>query len=500
MFFYLLASIVVSYVGGLVIYRAFFHPLCKYPGPILAALTEGYEAYYNIVKEGSFLNEIERLHEVYGPVVRVGPNALHFNDRKAYHDIYTHGSKLIKEPVFYHHLTAHCRESSVGFIDPQEAKNRRGLIAPLFSRKAVASLEYTIQTKIDKLVALLEEKYNSPTSSVDLSDAYQSLTVDIITSYCFAECTNALDIPGFTHFLVQGQRNIIKGLWLQIHFPFLTNSVKRAPEKLILRLSPQFRGYVEMKTRFERQIDRLIRNPESLSIAEHETIYHHLLAPKSQDRPSRRSLVDEAFTLVGAGSDTTSRACTVGTFYFLKYESIRKRILQELYVVWPDKDRSISFVALEKLPYLTAFIKEALRFAPGIIHPLPRQTGDTTSTIGRWAVPPRTSVEMGVLFMHMNPDIYPDPRTFNPDRWLAEDTGKMMEDLVPFSKGPRICLGVNLAWCELYLIFANIFRKLDLKLLVTEDTIEDYGKDHIDSFQPLWKKGYRAFVDKPRRG
>ncbi|KIK57229.1 hypothetical protein GYMLUDRAFT_46485 [Collybiopsis luxurians FD-317 M1] len=493
-----LAFIIVSYVASLVIYRAFFHPLHKYPGPILAALTEGYEAYYNIVKQGGFLDEIERLHKVHGPVVRVGPNALHFKDRKAYHDIYTHGWKLIKEPVFHHNLMAHCRESSIAFTDPQDAKNRRSLIAPLFSRKAVISLEYTIQTKIDKLIALLKENHSSPSSSADLADAYQSLTVDIITSYCFAECIDALDVPDFSHPSVQGQHDIVKGLWLQRHFPFLTDSVKRVPEKLISRLSPQFRSYMETKIRFERQIDGFIGNPESLSIAEHETIYHHLLAPKSQDRPSRRSLVDEAFTLVGAGSDTTSKACTVGTFYFLKYESIRKRILQELYEVWPDTDRPISFVALEKLPYLTAFIKETLRFAPGIIHPLPRLTDNTTTTIGGWVVPPETCVAMSVLFMHMNSDIYTDPRTFDPDRWLAEDTSEMMEDLVPFSKGPRICLGLNLAWCELYLIFANIFRKLDLKLLVTEDTIEDYGRDHVDSFEPTWKKGYRVFVDKAK--
>lgn len=40
--------------------------------------------------------------------------------------------------------------------------------------------------------------------------------------------------------------------------------------------------------------------------------------------------------------------------------------------------------------------------------------------------------------MHMNPDVFHDPYTFNPDRWLAADTTKMMLDLAPFSKGPRI--------------------------------------------------------------
>ncbi|KIK65853.1 hypothetical protein GYMLUDRAFT_38332 [Collybiopsis luxurians FD-317 M1] len=489
------ASAVVGYVGCLAIYRVFLHPLSKYPGPILAALTEGYEAYYNIIVRGGFLTEIERLHKVHGPVVRVGPNTLHFKDRQAYHDIYTHGWTLIKEPQFHHNLMAHCRESSIAMTDPQEAKNRRSLLAPLFTRRAIVALEYTIQSKIDKLVSLLEENYNSRDSSLDLSLAYISLTRDIITSYCFAECSNSLDVPNFASV---GGQDILEWLWLQRHFPFLASFALGVYQKLILWLSPQFKVHVEVTTGFERQIDKLIGDPESLSIAEHETVYHHLLAPKSQDRPSRKSLVEEAITLVGAGSGSTSTACTVGTFYFLKNQSVREKITHELHEAWPDKSKAINFTVLEKLPYLTAFIKETLRFTPGIIHPLPRMTGGKTTVIGSWEVPPGTSVEMSILFMHMNPDVFPDPHAFNPDRWLAKDIDDMTEDLVPFTKGPRICLGMQLALCELYLIFANIFRKLNLALLVTEDTIDDYSKGHIDSFMPIWKKGYRVVVDKPQ--
>ncbi|KAF9072158.1 cytochrome P450 [Rhodocollybia butyracea] len=453
----------LSYLFGTALYRRFFHPLHKYPGPMLAAITDWYEAYYNIVKGGGLVAELERLHKLHG---EIGPNTLHFNDRQAYHDIYTFGSTLVKDNGFYEGLNAHAPQACFSFCDPKAAKKRRGLLQPLFSRRGVMDLEYVIQKKVDRLIGILEKKYDSPDATVSMSVAYNALTTDIITSYCFAESANTLDTPNFAHPMLIGIQNTFKSLWLQRHFPFLVSLAISAPQHIILWLLPTFRGYVEMKAGYEHQVDRLIKDPGVLDTVEHETVFHHLLAPKNQQRPSRTSLVHEAFVLVAAGSDTVGSVCTIGTFYALRLPYIRKKLLDELESAWPDKDQPMSYSALEKLPYLTAFVKEPLRFSIGAIHPCPRVVGEDTPKIGGLKVPPGTIVEMSTLFLHMNPDIYPEPYTFNPERWLVNDPGQIILDLAPFSKGPRICL----AWCELYLIFGNILRKLNLELLITENT------------------------------
>ncbi|KAF9077842.1 cytochrome P450 [Rhodocollybia butyracea] len=430
----------------LAIYRLFFHPLHRYPGPILAALTDWYEVYYDIVKGGGLLAKYEQLHQLHGPVIRVGPNTLHFNYTKAYHDIYTYGSTLVKHSVFYDALGVHAPESSLIFSDPEVAKG------------------FITATVL-------------PPSS-DLPRVHDSTKANILDSF------------DFSHPILQGLKEAQLKIWFQLHFPFFVTFALNAPQKLILWLLPEFESYLKMKAGFERQIDSLMNNPDTLSMVEHETVFHHLLEPKDQKHLSRASLVDEAFLLVAAGGDTTANACNIGTFYALKYPHIHRKLKEELEEVWVDKDRPMTYTALEKLPYLTAFIKEALRLSIGVVHPLPRVVGLSTPEIGGLKIPAGTIVGMSVKLLHMNPDVFPDPYTFNPDRWLDQDTNQRMLDLAPFSKGPRMCL----AWCELYLIFGNILRRLDLKLLITEDMIESFAGNCEDYFLPRWDKEYRVFV------
>ncbi|KAJ4475675.1 cytochrome P450 [Lentinula aciculospora] len=495
-------------------------------------MTDWYEVYYNIIKGGALVTEIDRLHKLHGPVIRIGPNTvsrttspmirelnhntqLHFNDRHAYHDIYTYGSMLVKEPGFYLGFMSHATSGLVPTCDPQDAKERRSLLGPMFSRRAVLALETTVQEKVDQLIGLIEKQYTSPPSSIEMSKAYRSITIDVITEYCFAESANTIT-PNFDHPIQMSIKDTVKRLWIQRHFPFLNSLTSKAPRTFVQWLFPEFKSYLDMKAGYEYQIDGLLKDPDSLFNLDHETIYHHLFNPKNQMSLSRTTLVHEAFDLVGAGSDTIGNVCTVGTFHALKNQTIYRKVVEELREAWPDQNTSMGYVALEKLPYLSAFIKEALRYSVGIVHPLPRIV-TASIDIGGHKIPPGTFVEMSTVFLHMNSDVFSDPYTFNPDRWLTEETSEMLLDLAPFSKGPRICIGLkyvlphflrcqnvrliryNLAWCELYLIFGNIFRKLAMTLLdaETEERVIFWQSFKSDYIAPKWHwEDYRVLVEK----
>lgn len=66
---------------------------------------------------------------------------------------------------------------------------------------------------------------------------------------------------------------------------------------------------------------------------------------------------------------------------------------------------------------------------------------------------------------HRDPDVFPDPETFQPSRWLSENVTQDMNELfMPFSKGARVCLGINLAWMELKITTAALLGRYRVQL------------------------------------
>ena len=80
---------IVVLVTSLTIYRRLLHPLAKIPGPFWASITHYYIVKYNLFsKRSQFYLQVEKLHQEYGPVVRISPNEIHLNDPDNYEKVY----------------------------------------------------------------------------------------------------------------------------------------------------------------------------------------------------------------------------------------------------------------------------------------------------------------------------------------------------------------------------------------------------------------------------
>ncbi|KAI9714797.1 MAG: hypothetical protein M1820_000086 [Bogoriella megaspora] len=124
---------------------------------------------------------------------------------------------------------------------------------------------------------------------------------------------------------------------------------------------------------------------------------------------------------------------------------------------------------LERLPYLTALIKEGLRMSLRIATRMTRIAAGRDITYGSWSIPAGTPVGMAGLLMHYDEQQYPNPTKFEPDRWLRSDSNKAGEKVfAPFSKETKMCVGMHLAWAELYIIIATLLVAFDIEFIDAE--------------------------------
>lgn len=196
----------------------------------------------------------------------------------------------------------------------------------------------------------------------------------------------------------------------------------------------------------------------------HPTIFHELIQsdlPESEKTVTR--LQDEALIVVGAGTLTTSWALCIATYHLLASPRILAKLKAELRSAIPDPEISVPLPVLENLPYLAAVAQEAIRLSDGVSSRLQRVSPDkamlfTDAASGKqWSIPPNTPVGMTSTLIHHEESIFHDSRSFIPERWL--ENPRLDRYMVSFSKGSRQCLGINLAYAEMYVCLAAIFSR-----------------------------------------
>lgn len=184
------------------------------------------------------------------------------------------------------------------------------------------------------------------------------------------------------------------------------------------------------------------------------------------------------------------------TYHVLANPSIHQKLVAELDAVAPSRSAPAPLATLEKLPYFSAVILEGLRLAYGVSHRLGRASPDVALNFHGQIIPAGTTVSMSSVLIHDNPDIYPQPSVFNPDRWLADESQKRLQRyLVPFGKGTRMCAGLNLAYAEIYLTLASVFRRFDFEMVdVVRERDIDITHDFFNTSSSLESKGMNVRV------
>ncbi|KAF2036389.1 putative cytochrome P450 [Setomelanomma holmii] len=471
-----------------------WHPLSHVPGPKIAAATILYEFWYDFVLRGTYTSVIRQMHGTYGPLVRISPNELHCNDAAFVDEVYASaGRKRDKQAHYLGVLAGPTTNSAFGTIDHDLHRVRRNAMNKFFSRAQITRLE----PEMLKLTKLLCDKLLSP---FNVTTAYSCFSSDMISTYCFGEPLGFIEQDGWEPNFREPMSAFLNTSYLFRFFPWVRGLVNVAPF-----LAPYLSGDIgilmkEMYINTPTRIRQAREDHEAGIMRERPSVFTDILA---SSLPEHEKTVDrlsgEGFSLTGAGTETTAWTLSVITFYVLSQPDVQRKLAVELKDVDPS---NISWAALEKLPYLNAVVAEGLRLSYGVSSRTPRVPHEDLVYRGEvkgrgkveHVIPKGTAIGMSAAIMHHNEDVFPNSDTFIPERWLDEQglrRPNMDMGLLSFSKGSRQCLGINLAYCELFVSTAALVLRVFPHMKLHETTVDDVRYDH-DLITAQAKKGSKG--------
>lgn len=220
-----------------------------------------------------------------------------------------------------------------------------------------------------------------------------------------------------------------------------------------------WRNFLRDRAALDELIYAEIRDRRAQPPGDDQDILSLLLSARDEDGNPMddQELRDELITLLVAGHETTASAIAWAFYWIHQNEHIRTTLLAELDTLPPDPDPMDLF----RLPYLTAICNETLRIYPIGMLTFPRRVRQPVRLANQTLEP--GELVMGSIYLaHRNPNVFPNPTEFCPDRFLKRQYSPY--EFLPFGGGSRRCLGLALAQYEMKLVLGTWLRHWTFEL------------------------------------
>ncbi|KAI5859838.1 cytochrome P450 [Durotheca rogersii] len=492
------AALALLYVSGLVLYRLFFHPLAKYPGPFIARITDAYQLYHSW--KGDRHLEFWRMHQRYGGVVRFGPNSVSFNSSTALKDIYGFRSN-VRKAEFYDAFV-HPAPNTHNTRDKIMHARKRRVLSQGFSDSATKEMERYILANVRSFCEQIglgaSNERKGWTVARNMADWCNYLAMDILGDLCFGKAFHMLEKPdnryalelvsmATTRHLICGTMPLVGKLHLD---KALFRKIATGREKYMAYSKAQ----LTERTKMGHDTDR-------------RDFFYHLLTARDPETGlgfTTPELWGESNLLIIAGSDTTSTAMAATLFYLVRNRASLEKANDEVRSKFNDVEEICQGPVLNSCVYLRACVDEAMRLSPSVGGILPREVLSGGITIDGEFIPEGTVVGTPHYTIHHNPAYYPQPFSYVPERWIAgshksstgcggavvteQDVASAQSAFCPFSVGPRGCIGKGLAYIEMMTTLARVLYLYDLRKSAGFDPAEgnpnlEWGRHRVDEFQ-----------------
>jgi cytochrome P450 len=420
------------------IYRVYFHPLSRFPGPKLYAATR--IPWHIAVWKGSRDKVFRDLHQKYGHIVRVNHDELSFTDPNSWKDINGHGSKgtagSVPHKDWVKYGTTPNNAINILIARDDDHSRQRKIFTPAFSDRALKKQEPLFVKYADKLAMRLKESIlDQPDLKLDMVKMYNFTTFDVMADMTFGESLHMLDKAEYDPWVstIFASLKIETYFNIMMSYPWLWRTFKKyVPESVNKKRMDHFKH----------SVDRVSKRLEKGRDTEGVDLWDLVLGQKEGRGLTRGEMDANSSLFMIAGTETTATLLSGLTWLLLRNPECMKKLTDEIRGEFASAD-DMTIEQLAALPYLAACIKEAFRLYPPVPLGLPRLTPENGSTVVGQFIPPNTVLTIPQHAMYTHAENFKRPTEYIPQRWLGDsdfDTDEK-QCVQPFSVGSRDCVG-----------------------------------------------------------
>lgn len=200
---------------------------------------------------------------------------------------------------------------------------------------------------------------------------------------------------------------------------------------------------------------------------------------------TEENIREEVDTFMFEGHDTTAMAISWTLYELGRNPGVQERVFQELDNIFGgNNERDVTTEDLKQMKYLECVIKETLRLYPSVAF-IGRQLKENLK-VDNYTLTPGCTCVICVFIVHQDPEYFPNPTSYNPDRFLPENNHKRHPfAYIPFSAGPRNCIGQKFAFMEEKTVLTHILRKFEITSLDPRDKIETLAGLILQNAEPI---------------
>ncbi|XP_065220166.1 cytochrome P450 4C1-like [Planococcus citri] len=427
------------------------------------------------LKHTELLSYIGNLYKQHGPLVYieyVGVSNVWVNEPR-YIELILNNSQHISKGMEYLALLPWLCE---GLLTSTGRKwhMRRKMLTPTFHFKILDNFIPIFNRNAQLMTEKLASTKGSP---VDV-DSYVSLcTLDVICETAMGtrigfQMGEASDYVAAIK--KAGEIVLRKSLtfWMINDFFFYMSPVGREYRRTV-KLLHDFTEKVIKERKLTYQPNTLQEETEFGTLKQRKSFLDCLIDMQREnpDEMSDLGIREEVDTFMFEGQDTTSVAITWALFMIACHEDVQEKLHEEIQQVFGDSDREATYQDVQQLTYLEMVIKESLRLYPSV--PYFSRLLTTDLKIDDYVIPRTTNVAVVPYLVHRNPEIYPDPEKFIPERFLPHlSKQRHPYAYIPFSAGFRNCIGQKFANLEEKVVISTVLRKFKLSTDMRKEEVE----------------------------